>query len=75
MFWPDYWKTNPGNPIWQILGVKCRNEWEQEAGQMLFDKARHLDALVLSEHMLQNTAFWYMFSDGGRFPFSPFALS
>jgi alpha 1,2-mannosyltransferase len=20
MFWPDYWKTSPVNPIWAIIG-------------------------------------------------------
>lgn len=44
MFWPDYWKTGPMNPIWSIVGTQCRDEWEQEAGQIIIDKRRHMDA-------------------------------
>lgn len=47
MFWPDYWKTAASNPIWAILGVRCRDEWEMEAGQILIDKKFHLDAMLL----------------------------
>ena len=21
LFWPDYWKTHPENPIWQLTGI------------------------------------------------------
>ncbi|ODN86310.1 hypothetical protein L198_07328 [Cryptococcus wingfieldii CBS 7118] len=53
---PDYWKTGANNPIWAILGVKCRNEWEMETGQMFVDKKRHLDVFLL----------WFTFSDGDK---------
>ncbi|KZT62802.1 glycosyltransferase family 71 protein [Calocera cornea HHB12733] len=66
MFWPDYWKTSPVNPIWQIIGVQCRDEWEQEAGQIIIDKRRHLDAMLLSLYMLLDWKFWYYFSDGDK---------
>jgi hypothetical protein len=66
MFWPDYWKTSANNPIWAIMGMQCRDEWEQEAGQIVIDKARHLDALLLSAYMLRNWQFWYYFSDGDK---------
>ncbi|EJU06345.1 hypothetical protein DACRYDRAFT_97827 [Dacryopinax primogenitus] len=66
MFWPDYWKTTPVNPIWQIIGVQCRDEWEQEAGQIIIDKRRHLDALLLSLYILLDWKFWYYFSDGDK---------
>lgn len=62
MFWVDYWKTSANNPIWHILGVQCRDEWEQEAGQILIDKRRHLDAMLLSQYMLEDWQFWYYFS-------------
>jgi alpha 1,2-mannosyltransferase len=47
-FWatPDYWKTSPNNPMWAILGIRCRNEWEMEAGQIFVDKKYHLDVFV-----------------------------
>ncbi|KAI5474519.1 alpha 1,2-mannosyltransferase, glycosyltransferase family 71 protein [Pseudohyphozyma bogoriensis] len=68
MFWPDYWRTSADNPIWAIIGVQCRDEWEQEAGQILIDKSKHLDALLLSEWMMDSTRFkfWFNFSDGDK---------
>lgn len=76
MFWPDYWKTSANNPMWAILGVQCRDEWEQEAGQIVIDKTRHLDAMLLSAYMLEDWQFWYYFSDGDKdvFRFSFLAL-
>ncbi|KDQ21097.1 glycosyltransferase family 71 protein [Botryobasidium botryosum FD-172 SS1] len=66
MFWPDYWKTSANNPMWQILGIQCRDEWEQEAGQIVIDKRKHLDALLLSMYMLEDWPFWFNFSDGDK---------
>lgn len=51
---PDYWKTSANNPIWAIMGVKCRNEWEMETGQMFIDKKLHLDVFLLIQYMLEN---------------------
>lgn len=65
-FAPDYWKTSASNPIWQIIGVQCRDEWEQEAGQIIVDKRRHLDAMLLSLYMLTDWKFWFYFSDGDK---------
>lgn len=50
---PDYWKTSANNPIWAILGVKCRNEWEMETGQIFVDKKLHLDVFLLIQYMLE----------------------
>ncbi|KAL7412567.1 mannosyltransferase putative-domain-containing protein [Mrakia frigida] len=66
MFWPDYWKTAHHNPIWAIMGVRCRNEWEMEAGQILIDKKYHMDAMLLSQHMLEDWPFFFAFSDGDK---------
>ncbi|KIR96527.1 hypothetical protein L804_06006 [Cryptococcus deuterogattii 2001/935-1] len=63
---PDYWKTSANNPIWAIMGVKCRNEWEMETGQMFVDKKRHLDVFLLVQYMLENHHFWFAFSDGDK---------
>jgi len=65
-FTPDYWKTSASNPIWHILGVQCRDEWEQEAGQIVVDKRRHLDAMLLSLYMLVDWEWWFYFSDGDK---------
>ncbi|GAA5821126.1 hypothetical protein JCM11251_001976 [Rhodosporidiobolus azoricus] len=78
IFWPDYWRTQTDNPIWALLGVPCRDEWEQEAGQILIDKKMHLDALYLAEWMMDSSRFkfWFNFSDGDKdmFRFSFLAL-
>ncbi|GAA5904617.1 hypothetical protein JCM6882_004922 [Rhodosporidiobolus microsporus] len=68
IFWPDYWRTQTDNPIWALLGVPCRDEWEQEAGQILIDKSKHLDALYLAEWMMDSSRFkfWFNFSDGDK---------
>lgn len=54
---PDYWKTSANNPIWAIMGVKCRNEWEMETGQMFVDKKSHLDVFLLIKYMLERHEF------------------
>ncbi|GAA5949842.1 hypothetical protein JCM21900_004220 [Sporobolomyces salmonicolor] len=66
VFWPDFWKDQPENAIWSILGVQCRDEWTMEAGQILVRKSQHLDALLLVEHMLKDWHFWFGFSDGDK---------
>ncbi|CDZ97044.1 Alpha-mannosyltransferase [Phaffia rhodozyma] len=66
IFWPDFWKTAAANPVWSILGVRCRDEWEMEAGQIFIDKKYHLDAMLLSQHMLEDFKFWFNFSDGDK---------
>jgi alpha 1,2-mannosyltransferase len=54
---PDYWKTPSNNPMWAIMGVKCRNEWEMESGQMVIDKKRHLDVMLLVRYMMEHHDF------------------
>ncbi|GAA5916742.1 uncharacterized protein JCM6883_000015 [Sporobolomyces salmoneus] len=66
VFWPDFWKDGKENAIWRILGIQCRDEWSMESGQVLIDKTRHLDALVLLEHWLKDWRFWFRFSDGDK---------
>lgn len=44
----DLWKTTANHGIWAIMGVKCRNEWEMEAGSLFIDKRLHTDVLLLS---------------------------
>ncbi|KAL8286897.1 hypothetical protein RQP46_003903 [Phenoliferia psychrophenolica] len=68
IFWSDFWKDQPENAIWSILGVQCRDEWTQEAGQLVLSKARHLDVLVLVAHMLSNEhwGFFFTLSDGDK---------
>lgn len=62
----DYWKTSAGSPVWALMGIKCRNEWEMEAGQIFIDKKRNMDILLLSKYMLEGHERFYMFSDGDK---------
>ncbi|GAA5998650.1 uncharacterized protein JCM10292_007130 [Rhodotorula paludigena] len=66
VFWPDYFKDQPENAIWSILGIQCRDEFTMEAGQILVRKSQHLDALLLVEHWLEDWRFWFQFSDGDK---------
>ncbi|KAM0754825.1 hypothetical protein T439DRAFT_321876 [Meredithblackwellia eburnea MCA 4105] len=68
IFWPDFWKDQPENAIWSIIGVQCRDEWTFETGQIVISKARHLDVLTLVAHMLksQNWPFFFTLSDGDK---------
>lgn len=59
-------KTAASNPVWALLGVACRDEWEMEAGQIIIDKKYHMDALLLSQRMLEDWQFWFNFSDGDK---------
>eukprot|EP00873_Tetraselmis_striata_P020600 jgi/Tetstr1/440864/TSEL_029137.t1 len=54
IFWPDFW--NPGNSIfgvtrhshvWELLGVPFVDMFEQESGQLLVNRARHVAPLHL----------------------------
>ncbi|GHJ88582.1 hypothetical protein NliqN6_4984 [Naganishia liquefaciens] len=67
-FWatPDYWKTSANNPMWAILGIRCRNEWEMEAGQIFVDKKYHLDVFLLTQYMLEHHHWFFWFSDGDK---------
>jgi hypothetical protein len=38
VFWPDFWKTEAENPIWEVIDRPCENELEQESGQVLVNK-------------------------------------
>ena len=39
------------------MGMKCRNEWEMESGQMVIDKKRHLDVMLLVRYMMEHHDF------------------
>ena len=45
VIWPDYWKTSPSNPIWDIIGSPPLSDWEQDSGQFMINK-RHAWAEV-----------------------------
>ncbi len=57
LFWPDIVDLTTANPVWAALGLPPETVTSFESGQMLLDKARHLEALAttvaLNEHAPQ----------------------
>ncbi|DAZ97852.1 TPA: hypothetical protein N0F65_003279 [Lagenidium giganteum] len=52
VFWPDYWRATDSlfnihgdSFLWQYFGLPFVDMFEQESGQVLIDRRRHLDAL------------------------------
>jgi hypothetical protein len=64
LFWPDYWMTHTENPVWDILDVKARQEWEQESGQILVNKRLAWPALNLCVHL--NSPFYMQLLNGDK---------
>lgn len=53
LFWPDYWRpnhtmfdVNEKSFVWELLGVDYVDMAEQESGQILIDRTRHMRALL-----------------------------
>ncbi|GAQ83978.1 hypothetical protein KFL_001710080 [Klebsormidium nitens] len=59
LFWPDFWRTATGNPIWSILGVSSQGQ-EQESGQIFVDKRRAWKALNLAFFFAKDSTFQKM---------------
>ncbi len=59
LFWPDVTSLPPRHPIWEICRVPWRNEPEFESGQIVLDKARCWDALLLTMHLNEWSDFYY----------------
>jgi len=74
MLWPDYTKSHPTNPVWRLLGQRCRNEYEGESGQILISRSRHQDLLWLVEYFAINHHEFYGFMGGDRDSFRAAAL-
>jgi alpha 1,2-mannosyltransferase len=76
IFWPDYWRTAPENPIWQITGARQDLMREQESGQILIDKRRCWNALNLCVYFNTNDFIYYRFLMGDKdtFKFAWLAL-
>ncbi|CCG82902.1 putative Alpha-1,2-mannosyltransferase [Taphrina deformans PYCC 5710] len=75
MLWPDFTKSHPTNPVWRLLGIPCRPEFEGESGQMLFNRARHQDTLHLAEYFALEHQTYYSFMGGDRDSFRIAALA
>lgn len=76
MFWPDFWKISPLNPMWQITGTHPELLEEQESGQLLIDKKACWEALNLCVFFNLNSFIYYRFLMGDKdtFKFAWLAL-
>lgn len=66
VFWPDFWKTDIGNPIWKIVDATDYEEYEQESGQILIHKERCWAALNLCMYFNQQRDIYYQFLLGDK---------
>lgn len=59
VFWPDKERFGPEHAIWRLMGLPYRDEPEVESGQVLVDKRRCWQPLVLTMWMNEHSDFWY----------------
>lgn len=77
MFWPDYWKTEATNPIWEIIEASPSQEPEQESGQLLINKKRCWRELELTNYFNKHGKYYYrlLYGDKDTFKISWIALN
>ncbi|KAI8815257.1 mannosyltransferase putative-domain-containing protein [Cladochytrium replicatum] len=66
IMWPDFWKTHYNNPIWKVMDVPCRDEWEVEAGQLVLDKVRNWEPLQLAHYMQSHYDLYFRLLNGDK---------
>jgi hypothetical protein len=68
VFWKDFWKTHPDNPIWSIMDIPCRDEFEQDSGQLLVNKQDQstYQALFLAVYMQTHRDVYFTFLRGDK---------
>lgn len=59
IFWPDDERFGPEHVIWRLSGIQYRDEPQVESGQILVNKRRSWEALVLTMRMNEHSDFWY----------------
>jgi hypothetical protein len=61
LFWPDTMRRNEDNKLWEVMELqgKYRNEHEFESGEMLFDKKKVWNALMLTKHMAAEAKYYF----------------
>ncbi|MES2376042.1 MAG: hypothetical protein V4553_05675 [Bacteroidota bacterium] len=76
VFWPDYWKTAPDNPIWAITDSTNYSMHEQESGQLIINKKKCWKEINLCLYFNQNHKIYHkmLLGDKDTFRFAWFAL-
>lgn len=59
LFWPDRGRWHATHPIWKLTGLPYRDEAEFESGQIVVDRQRCWQELVLANWFNHESAFWY----------------
>ena len=66
IFWPDFGRLEPSRSIWELTGVRYRDEPEFESGQIVLDKARCFRPLALAMWFNEYSDFWYRHIHGDK---------
>lgn len=66
VLWPDIGRLSSENAIWELCGIKYRDEPEVESGQMAFDLPRVWKALNLALWMNEHSDFFYQYVHGDK---------
>jgi hypothetical protein len=75
IFWPDYGASraalatgalSESHPIWKLSGVAYRGDREFESGQILVDRTRCYDALLLALWLNEYSDYWYRYLWGDK---------
>lgn len=59
LLWPDYWDNSAAPDLLRILALQTPPHGTTESGQMVFDKARVWDALMLAAYFNMQSSFYY----------------
>ncbi|XXQ32754.1 Nucleotide-diphospho-sugar transferase domain-containing protein [Plasmodiophora brassicae] len=67
VLWPDFWACNTNPVYWEIMGLHrdtCDRRGTFESGQMLINKARHWEPLMLALEMNMQAQLHYNLESG-----------
>lgn len=66
VFWPSFGRMPPGNPIWSVTRVPYKDVVSFESGQMIINKRKCWQALMITCHMNRNSYFYYNYFHGDK---------
>lgn len=66
IFWPDLFRLSSESRIWEITRVPYRDEPSFETGQLVVDKSRCWEALLMTMHLNEQSDFYYRFLYGDK---------
>jgi ADP-heptose:LPS heptosyltransferase len=66
IFWPDVERLGPERTAWQVFGVPYRDEPAFETGQIVLDKSRCWEALLLTVWYNQHSDYFYQHVYGDK---------